>query len=182
MSSSSLPAGPDFGVTEHAISLTLVPGGSGTETLTAESFNGYNGNLDIGVQTAPKGISTSLSTSHVSVSPGVRVSTTLSVSAESSAIPGNYTVVATVTNGTISRSSTPLIVQVQPTSAGTCLLCWFFPASWLAIWPYILTSLVGATVYLSIKISKDRARLNDLRRQRKPLGKEQTISSSASHS
>jgi hypothetical protein len=182
MSSSSQPAGPDFGVTEHPNSLTLLPGGSTTATLIVESFNGYKGNLDLGVQTASQGISTSLSASHVSVAPGMTVNTTLTVSAKSSAIPGNYAVVATATNGTISRSSTPLIVQVQPTSAGTCLLCWFFPAGWLAIWPYLLTGLVGVTVYLSIKISKDRARLNDLVRQRKSLGKKQSISPNVSHS
>jgi hypothetical protein len=182
MSSSSLPAGPDFGVTEHPTSVTLLPGGSSTATLIVQSFNGYTGNLDLGVQTASHGISTSLSASHVSVSPGLTLNTTLTVSVGSSVAPGNYTVVATVTNGTISRSSTPLTLQVQPASSGTCLLCWFFPASWLAIWPYLLSGVVGVAVYLGIKITKDRARLNNLLKQRKSISEKQSISPSANPS
>ena len=167
MNSSSLPASPDFGVRENPTSLTLQPGGSNTATLIVESFNGYKGNLDIGIQTAPNGISASVSAAHVNISPGITGNTTLTVSAGSSVGLGNYTVIATVTNGTTSRSSTPLTVQVLPTpTSGTCLICWFLPASWLIIWPYLITGLLGVTVYLSIKLSKNRAKLNDLVRQR----------------
>ena len=81
-----------------------------------------------------------------------------------------------MTNGTTSHSSSPLIVQVLPAAAGTCLVCWFLPAVWLVIWPYLLTGLLVVTVYLSIKISKDRAKLKDLLRQRKSSPNQKSIS------
>ena len=179
MNSSSLPAGPDFGVTENPGSLTLQPGGSSTATLVVEGFNGYRGSLDIGIQTTTKMISASLSSAQVSISPGVAVNTSLTVSAGASASLGNYTVIAIVTNGTRSHSSSPLIVQVLPAAAGTCLVCWFLPAVWPIIWPYLLAGLLVVTVYLSIKISEDRAKLNDLLRQRKSHAKAQSISPTA---
>jgi hypothetical protein len=84
------------------------------------------------------------------------VNTVLTVSAGLSASPGNYTVVVTVSNGTTSRSSTTLIVHLLPASAGPCLLCWFFPIGWFVFWPYLLTWLLWSTLFLNIKISKNR--------------------------
>jgi hypothetical protein len=162
MKSSSLPATPDFNVKENPTLLTLKPDGSNTASLTLESLNGYKGTLDITIRTAPDGITTTLSAEHVNISPGITGNTTLNVSAGSSISLGSYTIVATVTNGTISRSSDALIVQVLAPDTGTCWVCLLLPAYWLVIWPYLLTGLLGFTVYLNIRTSKSRTRFNDL--------------------
>ena len=156
MSLSSLPARPDFGLTENPATITLKPGGSGTVMLTVESFNGYKGTIEIRTQTTANMISTNPSTSSVSISPGKKANAVLTVSALSSASPGKHMVTATATNGTMSRSSTPLIVQVLPAPTGICLICLFLSVNWLVIWPYLFPALLAVTLFLRINTSERR--------------------------
>ena len=167
MYSSYLPLTPDFGVKENPTMLTIHLGESAGATLIVQSFNGYGGNLDISIQTSPKGISTSLSRSSVAISPGTTGTTRLNLSTNPVTGLGNYVVIATVTNGTTHRSSTPLLIQVLPAAPENCPVCWLFPISWLFFWPYLLAGLLEALLYLSIKVWKDKMRLNDLLRLQK---------------
>jgi Right handed beta helix region len=75
---------PDFSITALPASLTVVPGQSGTSTISVTPVNGFNSSVSFGCSGLPVG--TTCSFSSVTVTPsGAAVSTTLTLTASTSA-------------------------------------------------------------------------------------------------
>ena len=98
---------PDFYLTTSPPSRTIAPGGSTNYSVTVNPVNGYNKTVSLTLSGCPSGATCSISPS--SVGPPYNPST-LSVSTPSSIAPGNYTITITGTDGTLTRSTTAILV------------------------------------------------------------------------
>ncbi len=104
---------PAIGLSVTPTSLSLVPGGNGTVTATVSRSGGFSGNIDLSLEGAPTGVTSSLSPSSLT---GSFTTSTVTISAASATAPGNYTLTirAKGTGVTDQTATVPLIVVALP--------------------------------------------------------------------
>jgi hypothetical protein len=107
---------PDFYLTDTPPSQTIPPGGSTSYSVTVNPVNGYSNTVTLSLSGCPSGATCSISPS--SVSPPYNPST-LSVSSTSSLAPGNYTITITGTDGTLTHTTTAILVVTDFTISAT---------------------------------------------------------------
>jgi parallel beta-helix repeat protein len=95
---------PDFSIAASPTSLTVQQGSSGTSVITIASINGFNQAVQLTVSGAPSGVTTTLSPEQVTPPPDGSTTSTLSVSVDTTATLGSYTLTVTGTNGTLTHS------------------------------------------------------------------------------
>jgi hypothetical protein len=96
-----------------APSLVVGPGGSEDVAVTLSSLLGFAGDVILGSSGAASGITTSFAPPVVSVLPDGSASSTLTVSADAAAMPGDSTLTLTATSGTTSRSAMVLLTVAE---------------------------------------------------------------------
>ena len=104
---------PDFTMTANPSSLTVKQGGSATTTLTINSTNGFTGTITLNASIVPqgsKGPSLTLSSTTVTITPGVPGTVLLTVASKGSTLLGSYTVKVTGSSGGL---STTITIPVQ---------------------------------------------------------------------
>ena len=111
-------ATPDFSIASSLSSLTLSQGGSGTSTITVTSVNAFNSAVNLGYSwlgSAPSGVSIALPEPITPLS-GSTATSTLTVSASSSASTGSFTLSIVGTSGSLTHS---VSVAITITSGAT---------------------------------------------------------------
>jgi hypothetical protein len=98
---------PDFYLTDSPASQTIAPGGNTSYSVTVNPVNGYSNTVSLSVTGCPSGATCGISPN--SVGPPYSAST-LSVSTTSSIAPGNYTITITGTDGTLTHTTTAILV------------------------------------------------------------------------
>jgi PKD domain/Domain of unknown function (DUF1929) len=90
----------DFSLSATPGSQTVVPGSSGSYTVSTTPQNGFSGNITFGVTGLPSGATASFTPASV----GVGQSTTLSVTTSTTIAPGSYPLTITANSGPLSHS------------------------------------------------------------------------------
>ncbi|HYY91212.1 MAG TPA: hypothetical protein VE955_04430, partial [Candidatus Dormibacteraeota bacterium] len=138
---------PNFAITTSPGSLNITQNSTATSTITLSSLNGFSGTLNLTATVSPPGPVLSLSTASVTLSSGGTAQSTLTVSAVGGSYnpvaTGTYTIMVTVTNGTLSHSKT-LQATVNPATAPAPPL----PLAVLAGAGVIIAAAVAVTVFL----------------------------------
>ena len=83
---------PDFNLTADPSSLTIPKGGSDTSNITVTSMNNFSDPVDLSIMHEPSGVSSTLNPTQVTPPPNGTATSTLTVSVEPTATPGNYTI------------------------------------------------------------------------------------------
>jgi uncharacterized membrane protein len=111
---------PDFRVSPSPPVLSVVQGSTVTATITLTSLSGFKSSLTLTGTASPSGPSVSFSPASVTLSSGGSVTSTMTVSAPGGKYPvaaGSYAVTVTVTNGTLTHTTTiPVEVVTSPPS------------------------------------------------------------------
>lgn len=90
--STVLPPIPDFLLTAFPPNLTIPTGNSGQSTMIVTSVNGFTENVRfLPILDLPTGVTTSFNPTQITPPPNGQANSTLTVSVDSTAIPGNYT-------------------------------------------------------------------------------------------
>jgi PKD repeat protein len=105
---------PDFGISASPSSISIPSGSSGSVMLTLTSLNGFTGALSLAVTVSSSGITTSLSTSSPTLSPGGQAGSSLTISPSSLVSPGAYTLSVTGTGSALSHSIAISITVTVP--------------------------------------------------------------------
>lgn len=98
------PPTPDFSIAASPASLTIQQGSSDTSVITITSINGFDQPVQLTVSGAPSGVTTTLDPEDVELDVGVVRYSTLTVSVNTTATLGSYTLTVTGTNGTLTHS------------------------------------------------------------------------------
>uniref|UniRef100_UPI001F07DC84 COG1470 family protein n=1 Tax=Thermus caldifontis TaxID=1930763 RepID=UPI001F07DC84 len=106
------PPAPDFTLSLNPTSLTVQQGGSGTTTLTLTPQNGFTGQVSLSVNGALPGMGVSWQENPWSITGPNPQSQVVTVSADATVSPGDYTLTVTATGGSVTRTAT-LQVTVQ---------------------------------------------------------------------
>jgi hypothetical protein len=94
---------PGFSLSANPASLTVAPGGSGQSTITAAITGGFNAAIALSAGGLPSGVTASFSPASIPA-PGSG-SSTLTLSATSSAVAGGYTISITGTGGGLTETT-----------------------------------------------------------------------------
>ena len=105
---------PNFTVTVPLAPVTLVPGTNPTDTITVTFVGGLSGSVSVSAGNLPSGVNANFAPSSVNA-PGGPI--TVNFNAQTSTVPGQYTIQIVGTNGTITHS-TPLTLII-PGSGGS---------------------------------------------------------------
>lgn len=97
---------PDFRLNPSPFSLSFAQGSMATTTITIMSLSGFKGALTLTGIISPSGPSVSFSPASVTVPSGGTITSVMTVSTSSSVAAGSYMVRVTVTNGTLTHSTT----------------------------------------------------------------------------
>ncbi|MGA7219912.1 MAG: S53 family peptidase, partial [Candidatus Sulfotelmatobacter sp.] len=103
VNSSSTPA---FSVSASPTSVTVTQGASGTSTITVTSTGGFNSATTLSASGLPSGVTAAFSTNPVTPPANGSASSTLTLTASSTATVGTATVTITGTSGSTSHSTT----------------------------------------------------------------------------
>lgn len=90
--SSPPPPPPDFSLSLSPSSVTLMPSGSASTTVTVGSIGGFTDTVSLSATGLPSGVSASFSPTSVTPPSGGSASSSLTLTASSSAVAGTYTV------------------------------------------------------------------------------------------
>jgi N-acetylneuraminic acid mutarotase len=112
------PPPPDFSVAAAPSSLTIAQGASGTSTVTVSSLNGFGSAVGLSCSGLPSGVTCGFSPSSVTPPAGGSASSTLTVSASTSAAAASSTFSVVGTSGALTRS-TSLSLTVTPAGGGS---------------------------------------------------------------
>ncbi len=111
---------PDFSISTSLPNLSVAQGSTATTTITLTSLSGFKSTLTLTGTFSPSGPSVSFSPASVTLSSGGSVTATMTVSAPGGKYPvatGSYALTVTVTNGTLTHSTTiPVDVGTSPPS------------------------------------------------------------------
>jgi hypothetical protein len=107
---------PDFYLTDNPPSQTITPGASTSYSVTVNPVNGYSNTVSLSLSGCPSGATCSINPS--SVGPPYTPST-LSVSTTSSIAPGNYNITITGTDGTLTHTTTAVLVVADFSTTAT---------------------------------------------------------------
>jgi subtilase family serine protease len=99
-------ASPNFTIAASPTSLTVTQGASGTDTITIASQNSFSSAVSLSVSGLPSGVTASLSTNPVTPPANGSATSTLTLTASSSATVGTATVTITGTSGSLTHSTT----------------------------------------------------------------------------
>jgi len=106
-------ATPDFGLSASPTSLSVNQGASVGDTITATSINGFAGAVNLSVSGLPSGVTATFAPTSVSPPANGSASSTLTLTASSTAATGSATVTVTGSNGTLTHSAT-VTLAVNP--------------------------------------------------------------------
>jgi len=110
-------ATPAFSVSASPTSVTVTQGSSGTSTITVTSTGGFNSATTLSASGLPSGVTAAFSTNPVTPPANGSATSTLTLTASSSATVGTATVTITGTSGSTSHSTT--IALTVNASSGT---------------------------------------------------------------
>jgi subtilase family serine protease len=110
-------ATPNFTIAASPTSVTVAQGASGTSTITITSTGGFNSATTLNATGLPSGVTAAFSTNPVTPPANGRATSTLTLTASSSATVGTATVTITGTAGSTTHSTT--IALTVNASAGT---------------------------------------------------------------
>jgi kumamolisin len=110
-------ATPAFSVSASPASVTVTQGSSGTSTITVTSTGGFNSATTLSASGLPSGVTAAFSTNPVTPPANGSATSTLTLTASSSATVGTATVTITGTSGSTSHSTT--IALTVNASSGT---------------------------------------------------------------
>src|SRR5208282_3113196 len=99
-------ATPAFSVSASPTSVTVTQGSSGTSTITVTSTGGFNSATTLSASGLPSGVTAAFSTNPVTPPANGSATSTLTLTASSSATVGTATVTITGTSGSTSHSTT----------------------------------------------------------------------------
>ena len=99
-------ATPDFSIGASPTSLTVTQGSSGTSTITITSLNGFNSATTLSASGLPSGVTAAFSTNPVTPPANGSATSTLTLTASSTATTGSATVTITGTSGSTTHSTT----------------------------------------------------------------------------
>jgi hypothetical protein len=97
---------PDFTIGAAPNSLTITQGSNGTSTITITSLNGFNSATTLSATGLPSGVTATFSTNPVTPPANGSATSTLTLTASSSATTGAATVTITGTSGSTTHSTT----------------------------------------------------------------------------
>jgi uncharacterized membrane protein len=110
-----LPLEPDFEISAFPDSLTIIRGESDTSTITVTSLHGFSSAVTLSVSGVPSGVTTSFDVNPVTPPVDGTATSTLTVSVDVLAEPGDYTLTVTGTSGTLTRTvDISLTVSLPP--------------------------------------------------------------------
>ena len=112
---------PSFSLLDSPSSLTVAQGASGKSTITVGSSNGFNSAVSLSVSGLPSGVTASLSSSSVTPPSDGSATSTLTLTASSSATAGTATVTIKGTSGSLASSTT---VSLTVSSPNGCAAAW----------------------------------------------------------
>jgi subtilase family serine protease len=110
-------ATPNFSVSASPTAVTVTQGSSGTSTITVTSTGGFNSATTLSASGLPSGVTATFSTNPVTPPANGSATSTLTLTASSSATVGTATVTITGTSGSTSHSAT--ISLTVKASSGT---------------------------------------------------------------
>src|SRR5580698_992689 len=110
-------ATPNFSVAASPASVTVTQGASGTSTITSTSTGGFNSATTLSASGLPSGVTATFSTNPVTPPANGSATSTLTLTASSSATVGTATVTITGTSGSTTHSTT--IALTVNASSGT---------------------------------------------------------------
>jgi len=99
-----IPPAPDFSISASPDSFTIQQGSSATSVITVTSIGFFNQPIQLSVSSVPSGVTATLNPEEVTPPAGGTATSTLTVSADTTATPGSYTLTITGTNGTTTHS------------------------------------------------------------------------------
>jgi hypothetical protein len=102
----SSTATPDFTIGAAPSSLTITQGSNGTSTITITSLNGFNSATTLSATGLPSGVTAAFSTNPVTPPANGSATSTLTLTASSSATTGTATVTITGVSGSTTHSTT----------------------------------------------------------------------------
>jgi subtilase family serine protease len=108
---------PNFSVSASPASVTITQGASGTSTITVTSTGGFNSATTLSASGLPSGVTATFSTNPVTPPANGSATSTLTLTASSSATVGTATVTITGTSGSTTHSTT--ISLTVNSSSGT---------------------------------------------------------------
>ena len=109
------PVPPDFAISSNPAALQIIPGGSGSSTITLASNGGFAGAIDLSASISPSGPSVSLSPKSITLAAGGSGTATLTVTTQLTTPIGNYTVTISGNSTSLSHSTTVLVtVRLTP--------------------------------------------------------------------
>jgi subtilase family serine protease len=109
-------ASPNFTISASPTSVTVTQGSSGTSTITITSQNGFDSATTLSASGLPSGVTASFSTNPVTPPANGSATSTLTLTASSTATVGTATVTITGTSGSTSHSAT-ISLTVQSSSS-----------------------------------------------------------------
>lgn len=119
-------ATPAFSVSASPTSVTVTQGGSGTSTITVTSTGGFNSATTLSASGLPSGVTATFSTNPVTPPANGSATSTLTLTASSSATTGTATVTITGTSGSTSHTATiSLTVNASSTATEVNLSSYF---------------------------------------------------------
>jgi len=98
------PPLPDFELAASPTSLTIFQGGSDTSTINVTSVNSFSDPVDLSVLNEPSGVNAILNPTQVTPQPDDTATSTLTVSVEATATPGNYILTVRGRSGKMTRT------------------------------------------------------------------------------
>jgi len=113
------PATPNFTIGASPATLTINQGSNGTSTITITSQNSFNSAVTLSATGVPSGVTSAFSTNPVTPAANGSVTSTLTLTASSTATTGAATVTVTGTSGTLTHSATIALTVNSPSSAQT---------------------------------------------------------------
>jgi uncharacterized membrane protein len=112
---------PDFSIRFSLPSLSITQGSVATTTITLTSLSGFKGTLTLTGKVSPSGPSVSFNPASVTLPSGGTETSNMTVSVAGGTSPvatGSYAVTMTVTNGTLTHSTTMAVtVETSPTNS-----------------------------------------------------------------
>jgi len=91
----------DFTLAATPTSLSIARGSSSNSTVTLTSLYGFSGTVSLQASATPSGPTLKLGSDKVSVSAGSMATTLLTISAATTTIPGNYTIIVKAADGSL---------------------------------------------------------------------------------
>jgi 3',5'-cyclic AMP phosphodiesterase CpdA len=112
----SPPPAPDFSITASPTSFTIQQGSSDTSVITITSMNGFNQPVQLTASGVPSGVTAALNPQQVTPPVNGLTTSTLTVTVDTTATPGSYTLTVTGTNGTLTHNvDIPFVITAAPT-------------------------------------------------------------------